>query len=413
MKMLETINLTVGHEKNKAVVEGINLEILQGQIICLLGPNGAGKSTILKSISALLAPLKGAIYIQGQDLSRIKRKHLSKILAVVLTEQLNGGFLTVFDVTAMGRYPHTGFLGKLSAEDKEKVFECLRIVNAENLAQRYYNELSDGEKQKILLARALAQEPEMIILDEPTSHLDIRHKLEVMAILKRLSREKGITVIFSLHEIDLALKSCDIAVLVKEGKIVNCGPPEKVGNTKAVAALYDINCAGFNAFMGTIEISNSGEPSVFVVGGAGKATGIYRMLTRNNVGFCTGILHENDVDCHIAETIGVVTVKEKPFQNIGLQAYREAKNLLQETSLVVDTGFPIAESNSSNRKLVLEALQDGQRVCTMRDEKENKLVYGDWADKMIYCQTATEILQHCNGAQTFHERKKRIRSVNS
>ncbi|PKM48045.1 MAG: cobalamin/Fe3+-siderophore ABC transporter ATP-binding protein [Firmicutes bacterium HGW-Firmicutes-8] len=411
MKMLETRDLTVGHEK-KPIVEGINLEITQGHLIALLGPNGAGKSTILKSLSGLLAPVKGAIYIHGSDLSRIKRKTLSKVLAVVLTERLNAGFLTSYDVTATGRYPHTGFLGKLGAEDKTKVLDCLRVVNAEKLAWRYFNELSDGEKQKVLLARALAQEPELIILDEPTTHLDVRHKLEVMAILKRLSREKGITVIFSLHEIDLALKSCDTAILVKDGRIVSCGSPEKVGNNE-VSALYDIDCAGYNAFMGTIEISNSGEPSVFIVGGAGKATGIYRMLTRNNVGFCTGILHENDVDCHIAETIGVITVKEKPFQNIGLKAYREAQNLIRETSLVVDTGFPIAESNSFNRKLVLEALQDGQRVCTMRDKKENRQLYGDWADEMIYCHTAAEILQHCDGTKTFHDRRERLKSVNS
>ncbi|WP_418791888.1 ABC transporter ATP-binding protein [Phosphitispora sp. TUW77] len=395
MKMLETIDLIVGHEK-KAIVEGINLEILPGQLIALLGPNGAGKSTILKSFSALLVPLNGAIHIQGEDLSHIKRKNLSKILAVVLTDRLNAGLLRAFDVVAMGRYPHTGFLGGLSVQDKEIVSECLRIVNAEILAQRYFNELSDGEKQKILLARALAQEPEMIILDEPTTYLDIRHKLEIMSILKRFSREKGITVIFSLHEIDLALKSCDKAILVKDGKIVDYGLPEKVGNNKAVLDLYDINSAGYNAFMGTIEISNNREPSVFVVGGAGKATGIYRTLTRNNIGFCTGILHENDVDCHVAETIGVVTVKEKPFQNIGLKAYREALNLIKESSLMVDAGFPIAETNSLNRKLVLEALQNGQRVCTIRDEKENRQLYGDWSDKMIYCHTAVEILPLCS-----------------
>ena len=396
MKMLETKELTVGHEK-KAIVEGINLEILKGQLIALLGPNGAGKSTILKSLSSLLAPIKGAVCIQGQDLSGIKRKVLSKILAVVLTERLNAGFLSAFDVTAMGRYPHTGFLGGLTETDKKRVWECLRIVHAEGIAQRQFNELSDGEKQKIMLARALAQEPEMIILDEPTTHLDVRHKLEVMSILKKLSREKGITVIFSLHEIDLALKSCDTAIFVKDGKIVDFGSPEKVGSNEAISALYDIDGAGFSAFMGTIELSNNSEPSVFVVGGGGMATGIYRLLTKNNVGFYTGILHENDVDCHIAGTMGVVIVKEKPFQHISPSAFIEAKSLLNESALVVDAGFPVAETNRANQKLVLEALQGGRCVCTLRDEKENKLLYGEWASKIICCRTIGEIILYCHG----------------
>lgn len=394
MKIIETVNLSVGHD-HKTVVADINLEVRQGQLIAVLGPNGAGKSTILKSLAALLAPIQGAIYIQGQELTRMKRRTLSRTLAVVLTERLNAGFLTAFEVAAMGRYPHTGFLGKLTRTDQELVWECLRIVNAVNIAERYFNQLSDGEKQKVMLARALAQEPSLIILDEPTTHLDVKHKLDVMTILRRLSREKGITVIFSLHEIDLALKSCDLAILVKDGKIMRAGSPEKLSNHETFAALFDIECAGFSAFMGTMEISNQSDPSVFVVGGAGMATGVYRMLTKNNVGFYTGILHENDVDCYIAETMGVVAVKEKPFRHMGQEALAQAQSLLKQTRLVVDTGCPIEESNLANQRLVLDALQAGQRVCTLREDHESRLLYGIWADKMLKCRIISDILPYC------------------
>lgn len=394
MKIIETVNLSVGHD-HKTVVADINLEVRQGQLIAVLGPNGAGKSTILKSLAALLAPIQGAIYIQGQELTHMKRRTLSTTLAVVLTERLNAGFLTAFEVAAMGRYPHTGFLGKLTRTDQELVWECLRIVNALNIAERYFNQLSDGEKQKVMLARALAQEPSLIILDEPTTHLDVKHKLDVMTILRRLSREKGITVIFSLHEIDLALKSCDLAILVKDGKIMRAGSPEKLSNHETFAALFDIECAGFSAFMGTMEISNRSDPSVFVVGGAGMATGVYRMLTKNNVGFYTGILHENDVDCYIAETMGVVAVKEKPFRHMGQEALAQAQSLLKQTRLVVDAGCPIEESNLANQRLVLDALQAGQRVCTLRDDHESRLLYGNWADKMLKCRIISDILPYC------------------
>lgn len=396
MNILETRELAVGYD-NKAVVEGINFEILKGQIIAILGPNGAGKSTILKSLSSLLAPIKGAIHIQDRDLFSIKRKSLSKILAVVLTERLNAGFLSAFDIAAMGRYPHTGFLGNLTEADKELVWQCLREVHAQNLACRPFNELSDGEKQKIMLARALAQEPEMIILDEPTTHLDIKHKLEVMSILKKLSREKGITVIFSLHEIDLALKSCDTAILVKGGKIVDFGFPEKVGSNESISALFDMDGAGFSSFMGTIEISNQGVPVAFVVGGGGTSTEVYRLFTRNNVGFYTGILHENDVDYHIAKTIGVDVVVEKPFKSIGTKAIERATYFLNKTSLVVDTGFPIDEINKANQMLVAEALLRGKCVCTLREEKENKRIYGELSEKLTYCDSIRDLLKHCEG----------------
>lgn len=394
MNILETCGLTVGYDKKK-IVENINLEVKKGQLVCLLGPNGSGKSTILKSLSSLLAPITGSVRILGEDLKNINKKALSRILAVVLTERLSAGFLSAFDVAAMGRHPHTGFLGGLKETDREIVWECLRMVNAENIAMRNFNELSDGERQKIMLARALAQEPELIILDEPTTHLDVRHKLEVLSILKKLSREKGITVILSLHEVDLALKSCDVAVMVKNGRIADMGLPELVGSDKAVCDLYDIDCAGFSAFLGTMELSNYITPTVFVAGGGGTAGGIYRQLTRSNVGFYTGILHENDVDCHIAETMGILTVKEKPFETIGEIAFNRAKDMMKKTSLVIDSGFPVSEINSANQKLILEAIADGQRVYSVRDEADNKRLYGDLAKKIKVCGAMEDVLQYC------------------
>jgi len=394
MNILETKNLTVGYDKKK-VAGNINLSVEKGQLVCLLGPNGSGKSTILKSLSALLAPINGTIFIKGRDLKDISRRSLSKSIAVVLTEKLSVGFLNAFDVAAMGRHPHTGFLGGLKESDREIVWSCLRMVNAENIAQRYFNELSDGERQKIMLARALAQEPELIILDEPTTHLDIRHKLEVLSILKKLSRQKGITVILSLHEVDLALKSCDFAVMVKNGKIANMGLPERIGTNEAVCNLYDIECAGFSAFLGTMELSNKNVPNVFVVGGGGNATGIFRQLTRSNIGFNAGILHENDVDCHIAETMGVQIVSEKPFEVIGEKPLKMAKELIIKAEAVIDSGFHISEINQANQKLIVEAAANGKPVYTFRNELESKRLFGEWALKMHRCETISDIVSNC------------------
>ncbi len=395
MKMLETRNLTVGYG-NKEVVREINIEALKGQLLCILGPNGSGKSTILKSLSRLLNPLKGDVYIKGENLLNIKGARLSKILAVVLTERLNVGFLSSFDIVAMGRYPHTGILGGLTGLDKKKVWECIGMVNGENIAHRYYNELSDGEKQKVLLARALAQEPELIILDEPTTHLDIKHKLEVMAILKKLTQEKGITVVLSLHDIDIALKSCDRVAFVKNGGIVNFGFPEEIGKSKAISDLYDIKDAGFNAFIGTVELSNLNEPSVFVMGGGGYGVPIYRLLAKHGIGVNTGIIYKNDVDYEIAMTMGLDIQSETPFNEIKDSSLVKAKYMIDKVDTVIDSGCPIGNINRKNIELLTYALESRKKVLSLRNRKEFEKFIGVNHINIKFCDNASGIIDNLN-----------------
>lgn len=400
MNVIKTQELAVGYG-SKAVVEGINLEALKGQLICLLGPNGSGKSTILRSLSGLLAPVQGAIYIKGQTLSQLKSGELAKTLAVVLTERLSPGLMTAFEIAAMGRYPHTDFFGRLTDKDINKTREVLRLVNAEDIAERYFSELSDGEKQKVLLARALAQEPELIVLDEPTTHLDVRHRFEVLAILSRLCKEKGITVILSLHEVDLALKNCDIAILMKNSKILGYGPPEDIVKEETINELYDISCAHFNDFLGTMELSNSNNSSasIYVIAGAGSGTRIYRMLTKHGYGIYTGIIHENDVDYHIARSIGAIIVSEKSFEEISNKAFSVAAKYIEKAQHIIDAGYPVGPLNKLNLDLTLRALQLGKVIYTLRDRKDSESLYGHYAQKIIHCQSIASIINNITHAQ--------------
>lgn len=397
MNILKTQELAVGYG-SKTVVDGINLEALKGQLICLLGPNGSGKSTILRSLSGLLAPVHGTIYLKGQLLPQLKLNELAKTLAVVLTERISPGLMTVFEIAAMGRYPYTGFFGRLSESDINKTWEALRLVNAENIAERYFNELSDGERQKALLARALVQEPELIVLDEPTTHLDVRHRIEILSILSRLAKEKGITVILSLHEVDLALKSCETVILVKNGKILAVGPPEDVIKEETITELYDISCAHFNDFLGTMELLNNSSASVFVIAGAGSGTRLYRMLTKHGYGIYTGVIHENDVDYHVAQAIGAVITSEKSFEEISHQAFSEAEKFIQEARQIVDAGFPVGLLNRRNRDLIIHALQSGKTVYTLRDKKEGESLYGHHAQQLVYCECIASVIEHLSHA---------------
>jgi iron complex transport system ATP-binding protein len=246
-----TDNLSVGYDA-RTVVGDIDIKAYSGQIICLIGPNGSGKSTILRTLSGMLAPVHGAVYIGKTAMDRITRTELARYMSVVLTDRLNLQMTSAFDVAAMGRTPHTGFFGQLTANDVRIVDECLQTVGAAELAERDYMSLSDGEKQKVLIARALAQDPKLIILDEPTSHLDVKHKVEVLQILNRLADERGVTILLALHDVDMAMQNCRLVMLVKNGRIIAQGRPEEVISGDSMRELFDMTDAQFDCLLGSL-----------------------------------------------------------------------------------------------------------------------------------------------------------------
>ena len=219
-----TDQLTVGYD-GKPLIKEINIQLKKGEILTLIGPNGAGKSTILKSITRQLATISGTVYLEQQLMAKMSNKEVSQKLAVVLTERMRPELMTCEDIVATGRYPYTGTLGILSSEDKEKVRAAMETVHAWDLKDRDFTAISDGQRQRILLARAICQEPEIIILDEPTSFLDIRHKLELLTILKQMVLDRQLTVIMSLHELDLAQKVSDKVICVHGEYIEKYGAP--------------------------------------------------------------------------------------------------------------------------------------------------------------------------------------------
>jgi len=390
--MVRTEELEVGYGR-KSVVRDVNLKLSRRQFIGLLGPNGCGKSTILKTLIRLLAPLSGTVFLDGRELERIGRKELSRRVSAVLTEQPSPGLLTAFDVAAMGRYPYTGRLGRIEGEHIRKTWEALKIVGAADLAGRYFHELSDGEKQKVLLARALAQEPELVVLDEPTSHLDPRYRLEVMLILRRLVREKGLTIIASLHEIDLAMKVCDTVVLIKGGRIIACGPPEEILKEETVAELYDFRRARFSSLLGGVELGEESGGSIFIVAGSGSGARLYRALTKHGFGISTGILPENDVDFHIAQALRIDIVAEKPYNGISEEACLRALREVRRASQVVDAGFPVGEANCRNVELIREALRMGKVTYSLRKEEEGEGLWGPLASRLVYCEGLSSLLR--------------------
>ena len=399
--ILSTERLNVGYDGH-VVIEGVDIQAMRGQTICLVGPNGAGKSTILRTLSGMLAPVDGCVYIGREDVRKIKSEHKAKQMAVVLTEKLSLNMTTAYQVAAMGRIPYTGFFGRLREKDRAIVENALKTVGAWELKDRDYTSLSDGEKQKVLIARALAQEPQLIILDEPTSHLDIKHKIEVVRILNDLALQTGLTVILALHDIDIAVKFCQTVLMVKDGKIVAQGRPEEIVERDTVDKLYDIQGAFYDSILGSVEICNYAAPQVFVVAGAGHGIPVYRAVSRMGYGVATGVLQENDIDYAVASAMGLRVVAGKSFEPAGQDTVQEARRQMRQCSVVIDAGFPLGQENQENMDLLKEAVHQGQTVLCLRAEDEGRRLYGE-AENLCVLPSITDLTEKLS-AVGIHER---------
>ena len=373
MLYFHTQDLSVGYD-GRALIHDINIQVEKGKILTLIGPNGAGKSTILKSITRHLAKICGQVYIDRQEIYAWSARELAKRVAVVLTDRIHPELMTCGEVVAMGRYPYTNALGHLTARDREIVAQAMERVHALDLAEQDFTTLSDGQRQRIMLARALCQEPEVLILDEPTAYLDIRHKIELLDILREMAHERDITVIMSLHEIDLATKISDYLLCVKGDTIEAFGPPEDILAEGVIERLYDIQRGSYNLLFGSVELAKPrGEPQIFVVGGGGQGVACYRALQKRQLPFAAGILFDNDVDCQVARELSDHVVTAPAFEPMAEEHYRRAADLLLRCACVIDAGTPVGTLNRMNGRLLALAREKGMPLYSGWQALETEL----------------------------------------
>lgn len=239
-KLLSTNKLSVGYE-GVAVAGPFDLTICKGEVLTLIGPNGAGKTTLLKTLAKQLAPVAGTVLLDEKDLNVTKAQELAKRMAVVFSDALRPDLMTCREAVSVGRYPYTGRFGRLSADDERIVDEAMAQVHVTELADRPFNAVSDGQRQRVVLARALCQQPEIILLDEPTTFLDIRWKAEFLEVLKTLSEEQGKTVLMTLHEPELARLVSDRVACIREGRLDRLGTPDEVFEGRYIAQLFGLD----------------------------------------------------------------------------------------------------------------------------------------------------------------------------
>lgn len=255
--ILNTENLSIGFKTKKkdiVVASNINFELEQGQLIGLVGANGIGKSTLLRTLIKVQPSLTGSIFLNKKILKETSTIDLAKQLSIVLTEQLTSKNLSVYDLVALGRHPYTNWIGNLTEEDRQKVDEAISLVNISELKDKRCYELSDGQLQKVMIARALAQDTDIIVLDEPTTHLDMYHKAYILKLLQKLTKETGKTILFSSHEIDLAIQLCDTMIVMINDNII-CDQPCNLIEKGVFNSLFPKDMIAFDTKKGSFKIT--------------------------------------------------------------------------------------------------------------------------------------------------------------
>ncbi len=245
--------LSVGY-RHRTVLSGLSAVTGRGELTVLLGPNGVGKSTLLRTLAGLQQPLSGAMSFDGTDLTRLSAADRARRIAVVLTDRVSPGMLTGRELVSFGRHPHTGLTGALGERDRDVVAWALDVVDAAHLADRDLTEVSDGERQRLLTARALAQEPGLLLLDEPSAFLDAPSRVALMGLLRRLATERDLAIVVSTHEVELALRLADTAWLIDARGTLHTGTPQQLVSNGTVGAVFDTDQLRFDSVSGTFEL---------------------------------------------------------------------------------------------------------------------------------------------------------------
>jgi iron complex transport system ATP-binding protein len=276
----------------------------------------------------------------------------------------------------------------------EAVENALAAVHAEDLAHRPFSDLSDGERQKALVARALAQEPRLLLLDEPTIHLDLKHRMEVMNILRDLCHTRGITVVASLHDVDLAAKVSDRVALVKKNHPVRWGSPEEVLTGAAVADLYDFTGAAFSSSLGGIELRGEGRRGrAFVVAGMGSGAPVYRMLAKRGFAIATGVLHANDLDTYVARALGAECTVQENMDILNDEVLSVAADSLMQCDAVIDCGFKVNAINRGNMDLLRIAREKEKPLLSLRENGYEPTLFEGINTALVYCKTTAQLLK--------------------
>lgn len=377
MTSLEARDISAGYG-GSPVLESVSVTVIAGEFVGLIGPNGCGKSTLLRVLSNVLKPEAGSVRLDGQAISGLTPLERAKRLAFVPQQEPTAFDYTVRDVVLMGRHPYRKRFRGESAEDYEIVYRALADADILHIADRPVTRLSGGEHRRTLLARALAQQTPLLLLDEPTAHLDVTHQVELLSLALRLTRLRGVGVLAALHDLNQAAEFCDRLVLMRGGRVIAEGHPEDVLTAANLRRAYDAETqVGRNAVTGkpmllTVHpireaVEQEEAPRVHVVCGGGSGAGVMGVLIRRGFRVTAGVLNELDSDQEAARALGIETALESPFSDIGPVARQACADLMARADTILVLPVPIGRGNLANLELAVEAGRAGKKIVLFGD----------------------------------------------
>lgn len=357
-----------------AVLQDISLTLEQGEFTCIIGPNGSGKSTLLKNLAAVLSPAEGEIFLNGKELRRWARRDLARRLSLVSQGRGAGFNFVVEDVVAMGRYPYLERFSAMREADRRAVARAMHLTGCYHLREREIFALSGGEQQRVILARALAQETPYLLLDEPTSFLDLGYQVELLELLQSLNTRERITIIMVMHDLNLASRYCRKMIMLYQGKIYACGTPEEVLTRENILEVYRTEVLVEPHPLGgspqiipistrnLLKNNNGSHSRVHIIGGGGSATPLMNELFLQGFPLSAGVLSVGDSDWATARRLGLPMVEEAPFSPISAERHCENQTLIDQSGAVILAPLYMGPGNLLNVEAACYAREQGLPV---------------------------------------------------
>lgn len=384
----------------RRVLEGISFCLREGEILSILGPNGAGKTTLIRVVSGLLPPLEGEILFEGINLRALSPKERAKKIAVLPQNEAPNDYLTAKEMVMLGRVLYFSLLWGARKEDEEIANWALELVGMGDFKDRKMGELSGGERQKVLIARALAQQPRLLILDEPVAHLDLSHQLEILFLIKKLRDEQNLSIICVIHDVNLASHFSDNLLLMKKGRIFAYGEPSEVITRENLKEVFNIhalvrsNPLSGRPFISVIHKREAKGPLIHLIAGGGSGREIMERLTSEGYSLSLGVINVGDSDHETAVGLDIESAEEAPFAPITEEAFGEALELVRKAKAVIIAPLPFGRGNIKNLEIAEVALEEGKAVF---------IAGNDWRERDFTGGEATERLERLvsKGAKVF------------
>lgn len=342
----------------KEIIKGFTADIYQGDFVGLIGSNGTGKSTLLKCLSGLLPTTEGNITIEGKNNAGLKQRERSQLIAVVPQSFSIEYDFSVEEIVLMGRNPYLSYRNKESSKDYDIVEKAMLMTKTLQFKGRLFNELSGGEKQRVILARAIAQEPDILLLDEPTSALDIHHQIEVMELIKELNTQKGMTVVAVLHDLNLAARFCERLIMIQGGRVVADGTPAEVIVQDNLKKLYDMKMFIWNNRIfekpevipvRVLKTKQAEHPlHIHVICGGNSASRIIEELDDEGHRLTVGVMNEGSDDWLVCRALGLEMIEERPFTTISIEKQKENLELMRTADVILIADVPFGYGNINN-----------------------------------------------------------------